>query len=103
MSTTTANDIGFCEDCAACKTTRQPFPERTIRSSGLLDIINSDICGPMENATVSGNRYFITFIDDHSRKAYVYFIKRKAEAYENLLYSRLSSRTRPGLRSDRGV
>ena len=75
------NDPGFCEDCALNKLTRLPFPTGGNIAPNTLDIIHSDICGPMNTLTHSGNKYFITFIDDHSRKAFVYFIKTKNEAY----------------------
>lgn len=58
-------------DCVTCiegKMTRLPFPsESTNRSANILDLIHSDICGPMQTKTGSGNRYLLTFIDDFSR------------------------------------
>lgn len=43
--------------------------------------MHSDICGPF-NPTSNGNkRYFITFIDDYSRKTWVYFLQEKSKAF----------------------
>jgi transposase InsO family protein len=42
-----------------------------------LDLIHSDLCGPMSIDTLSGYSYFITFIDDYSRKTWIYFLKTK--------------------------
>ena len=36
----------------------------------------------MKTQTVQGNHYFLTFIDDFSRKAHVYFIRTKDQAYD---------------------
>jgi transposase InsO family protein len=46
-----------------------------------LQLVHSDICGPLETPSLSGVVYFITFIDDYSRKMWVYFLKHKSEAY----------------------
>ncbi|GBP85186.1 Retrovirus-related Pol polyprotein from transposon TNT 1-94 [Eumeta japonica] len=45
------------------------------RAYVLLEIIHTDLCGPMKTPSAGGGKYFITFIDDYSRKVYVYFLK----------------------------
>src|SRR5215475_1568408 len=70
----------ICDDCMANKATIQPFEQRRKRASGALDLVHSDICGPMRTRTSGGRRFFITFIDDYSRKAFVYFLSAKNEA-----------------------
>lgn len=42
-------------------------------------LIHSDLCGPMPTATPSGNRYFLTLIDDYSRFTVIRLLKSKAE------------------------
>ena len=42
------------------------------RKSDVLDLIYSDVCEPMKTRTLGGSRYFMTFIDDHSRKLWAY-------------------------------
>src|SRR5215470_10051652 len=42
--------------------------------------MHSDICGPMHTRTSGRRRFFITFIDDYSHKAFVYFLSAKNEA-----------------------
>lgn len=69
-----------CECCIECKMARPPFPsvaEKT--STAVLDIIHSDVCGPMEVTTPGGCRYYMTLIDDYSRYTFVYFLKHKSE------------------------
>jgi hypothetical protein len=41
-----------------------------------------DICGPITPKSFSEKRYFITFIDDYTRRTWVYFLKEKSEAFE---------------------
>jgi hypothetical protein len=42
-----------------------------------LGIVHSDVCGPLEQTSWSGARYFVTFIGDFIRKTSVYFIETK--------------------------
>ena len=70
----------FCNACCACKSHKLPSSSRFERSGAVLDRIHSDICGPMQTVTVRGYKYFITFIDDHSRMSFVYPMKRRSEA-----------------------
>ena len=51
------------------------------RVKGVLDLIHSDICGPMSMRALSGAEYFVTFIDDHSRKTWIYFLETKDEVF----------------------
>jgi len=44
-----------------------------------LELIHIDVCGPIKPMSTGHNRYFLTFIDDYSRKTWVYFLKRKSE------------------------
>ena len=59
---------------------KRPFP-KVEQNSELLDLVHSDICELNGILTRGGNRYFITFIDDHSRYTYVYLMKHKDQAF----------------------
>ena len=62
------------EGCVLGKQCRKAFPrEATTRTSIPLELIHSDICGPMQTTTKTGNRYFLTFIDDCTKRCWVYF------------------------------
>ena len=43
--------------------------------------MHADICGPITPESNSQKRYLITFIDDYSRKIWVYFLNSKSEAF----------------------
>jgi len=51
-----------------------------MRAKHVLNVVHYDICGPIEFPTYSGNRYFITFVDEYSRMIWFYLIKAKSDA-----------------------
>ena len=74
--------LPICEGCMYGKQCRQKFPFHTHQSNQPLEIIHSDICGPLQTYSITGNKYFITFIDDYTRFTIVYFLKNKSEAFK---------------------
>ena len=78
-----ACELPFCEGCVEGKLHRLPFPRgESTRASSLLEIVHSDLCGPMRSESLGGARYVLTFIDDKSRKVFCYFLKSKSEVLE---------------------
>ena len=53
---------------------------KSYRAHKPLEIVHSDICVPMQTLSMGGCQYFLTFIDDYSRKTWVYFFKHKSDA-----------------------
>ena len=53
-----------CEGCLLGKMIKQPFSKLRERTSDLLGLIHTDVCGPMSTPARQGYRYFITFTDD---------------------------------------
>jgi transposase InsO family protein len=69
-----------CESCIAAKMTRKPLPQQSeSRSEEVLELIHTDVCGPMQTSTPRGNRYFMTLIDDYSKCSVLYLLKNKSE------------------------
>jgi hypothetical protein len=71
-----------CKGCAMGKYARKSFPSSEHRSKGFLDLIHSDICGPMSIQSFSGFSYYVIFIDDYSRRTWIYFLKTKDEVFD---------------------
>ena len=63
-----------CEACLLGKMTKTPFTGFPERASDLLELIHTDVCGPMSSIARGGFQYFITFTDDLSRYGYVYLM-----------------------------
>jgi hypothetical protein len=55
---------GVCNGCAQGKNIKNPFPKRDSKVEGVLDLIHSDVCGPMPSSSISGYEYYLSFIDD---------------------------------------
>jgi hypothetical protein len=72
---------GICRGCALGKNIKKPFPSSENRSKKILDMIHSDVCGPMPVKSLGGSLYYVTFIDDFSRKSWMYLIKTKDEVF----------------------
>ncbi|KAK1666203.1 hypothetical protein QYE76_054362, partial [Lolium multiflorum] len=71
-----------CEACLMGKMTKTPFSGMMERATDLLEIIHTDVCGPMSVASRGGYRYVLTFTDDLSRYGYIYLMKHKSETFE---------------------
>ena len=78
-----------CEACVLGKMNRRSFPKKSnSRAKRPLEIIHSDVCGPMQINSIGGSRYILSFIDDFSRYAMVYFLKSKGEVIEKFKHYR---------------
>ena len=72
-----------CSAFALGKQHRNEFlVHQETRQTSLLELIHTDLCGPMQTRSLGGASYFLTFIDDRSRYTWVYFIRRKGDVFE---------------------
>ncbi|RDX75394.1 hypothetical protein CR513_44725, partial [Mucuna pruriens] len=72
-----------CSHYMASKQTRVSFKKHPpSRKSEFLELVHSDVCGPLKVKSFSGALYFLTFIDDCSRKLWVYTLKSKDQVLE---------------------
>ena len=68
---------GACSSCLAGKHPEKRYEVgKANRVSSTLDLIHSDVSGPIPTTSNNGSRYFLTFIDDCSRFYWVYFMNR---------------------------
>ena len=70
-----AKHDGVCKGCAKLKNKKKTFPSSESKEKGILEIIHSDVCGPMSSNSLRRYAYYVSFIDDFSRKTWVYFMK----------------------------
>jgi hypothetical protein len=72
---------GIYKGCALGKNIKKPFPSNNNRSKEILDLIHSDVCGPMPVKSLGGSLYYVIFKDDYSRKTWLYLLKTKDEVF----------------------
>ncbi|CAA7053517.1 unnamed protein product [Microthlaspi erraticum] len=101
------SDLNVCIDCIKGKQTKHVVKKPATRSTQLLELIHTDICGPFDAPSWSGEKYFITFIDDYSRYGYTYLLHEKSQSVNVLKVfidevERQLERKIKVVRSDRG-
>ena len=102
------SDFSVCEHCQYGKQTKSVHRNSNSDSSTQpLDLVHTDVCGPMPTRSLGGAVYFVTFIDDATRKVWVYPIKEKGDVYSIFKKWLASVETEKGiklkaLRSDNG-
>ena len=90
------------------KQTRVRFSSGIHSTKGILDYIHSDLWGPSSAPSHGGAHYMLTFIDDFSRKVWVYFLKHKSEAFQRFKEWKIMAEKQIGksvknLRTDNGL
>jgi transposase InsO family protein len=76
---------GVCAGCVLGKHHRDNFDKRASwHASCPLQIVHNDLCGPL-SSPFSRCKCFLTFIDDFSRRTWVYFLKLKSEVFDKFL------------------
>ena len=97
----------ICKGCLLGKNAKKSFPHSNSRAKVILELIHSDICGPMSSPSLNGFLYYVIFIDDCSRKCWIYFLKLKSDAFAKFkefktLLENQTSKHIQTLRSDNG-
>ena len=68
-----------CEICQLSKQVRSHFPIQPYKASSTFSMIHSDIWGPSRIKNVTGTRWFVSFIDDHTRLTWVFLMEEKSD------------------------
>ncbi|GKV15798.1 hypothetical protein SLEP1_g26549 [Rubroshorea leprosula] len=74
--------VNPCDVCLFGKQHRVSFQKNLTRKENKLDLVYSDVCGPLEVESFGGNKYFVTFIDDATRKAWPYLLQNKSQVFK---------------------
>ena len=67
----------FCEHCVLRKQWRARFGTAIHNTNGILDYVHSNAWGPTKTPSIGGRHHFVTFVDDFSRRVWVYTMKNK--------------------------
>ncbi|KAH9801561.1 hypothetical protein KPL71_001082 [Citrus sinensis] len=63
------------------KATRNSFGKSVHSTKGIIEYIHSDLWGPAQTISLGGNTYFLSLIDDYSRRVWVYVLKHKDQVF----------------------
>ncbi|CAI7819255.1 unnamed protein product [Closterium sp. NIES-53] len=74
-----AKEVGSCPTCLETKFMKFPFSSGTGPAKAPLALVHMDVVGPTRSPSLSGSRYFLTIVDDHTRAVWVYPLKTKGE------------------------
>ncbi|KAH9722810.1 hypothetical protein KPL70_006849 [Citrus sinensis] len=99
--------LSFCEHCVVGKKTRVKFGTANHDTHEILEYIHSDVWGPTKTASIGGSHYFVIFVDDFSRRVWVYTMRAKDKVLEIFVKWKKLVETQTGrkikvLRSDNG-
>jgi hypothetical protein len=47
-----------------------------------LELVHTDVWGPTQISSLGGSHYYVTFIDDATRKTWVYCIRQKSDVFD---------------------
>ncbi|GFY24974.1 retrovirus-related Pol polyprotein from transposon TNT 1-94 [Trichonephila clavipes] len=82
----TDNGTTHCIPCKLAKSKRVSFKKTgAVRSKRPLELLHMDLCGPMPTERQGGNKYFLSIIDDYSRKVTVFPIRNKSDVFHTFI------------------
>jgi hypothetical protein len=99
----------LCGGCRKGKQTVPRFPSPSMsKTTKVLQLVHTDVMGPMKMKSKGGDRYVLTFVDDYSKYVVAYFITKKSEVpikFKTLinLYEKQWGERIKFLRSDNGT
>ncbi|GFX24399.1 retrovirus-related Pol polyprotein from transposon TNT 1-94 [Trichonephila clavipes] len=90
----TNNGKTHCIPCKLAKSKRVSFKKTgAVRSKRPLELLHMNLCGPMPTESQGGNKYFLSIIDDYSRKVTVFPIRNKSDVFHTIIrFQKLAER-----------
>ena len=73
--------MNTCKGCTLGKYAKSSFQDRDSRAGTILERVHTDVCGPFSTASIAKQRYYVIFIDDFSRRCWIYFMKKKDQTF----------------------
>jgi len=74
----------MCQTCIEGKQTQQPHNQTRIRAKRPLQLVHSDLLGPVSPTSYDDKRYVLTFVDDYTHFTAAYILKHKSEVLHYL-------------------
>jgi transposase InsO family protein len=89
------------------KYVKSTFHEKENRASVNLERVHTDVCGPFSVSSIAKHKYYVIFVDDFSRKCWIFFMHKKDQTFSKFcefkaLVEKESRKQVKALRSDNG-
>ncbi|MFA1255968.1 GAG-pre-integrase domain-containing protein, partial [Klebsiella pneumoniae] len=76
-------NMDFCESCVYEKQKRVSFVKSGKENKKeKLELVHTNVWGPAQVSSLGGSHYYVTFIDDATRKVWVYFLRQKSDVFQ---------------------
>jgi hypothetical protein len=100
-------DFDFCEHCLYGKQNPVRFPFGETRADIILQLVHSDVFGPVSVPSLGKYVYYVSFINEFSRNTWIYFLRKKSEVFDMFkelksLVENQTEKTIKVLRTDNG-
>ena len=104
----TNGSLKKCEPCISAKAKKLPYSAAVHNSRAPLEYVHSALWGPSQVESMGGGRYFISIIDDYSRKVWISMLRDKSQAFAKFKEWCIKSENERGvalkcLRTDNGM
>jgi len=70
-----------CKGCTLGKYAKSSFQDRDSRAGEILERVHTYVCGPFSTTSTAKQRYYVIFIDDFSRRCWIYFMQKKDQTF----------------------
>ena len=89
-------NVGLCKNYQIAKMVKTSFKSKNYQSEDILEIVHTDLCGPIGIESYNGEKLFILFGDAYSRMMTIMYLKEKLEAFEKFKWylARVEKETR---------
>jgi hypothetical protein len=100
-------EVDFCENCIYGKQSQVRFPYGVTRENGILELVHSDVFDPVTVPSLGGSLYYVSLINDFSRKTWIYFQRKKLNVFNKFkefrsLVENQTDKNIKALRTDNG-
>jgi hypothetical protein len=79
----TLSQLDQCKRCTLGKYVKSTFHEKENHTSVILERIHTNVCGPFSVASTTKHRYYVIFVDNFSRKCWIFFMQKKDQTFSN--------------------
>ena len=75
-------DFNFCEHCVYGKQNQVSFLSRAKRVNKILEVVQSDVFGPVSIPSLGKYVHYVSFIHEFSRNTWIYYLRKKSKLFD---------------------